>query len=58
MSIQRNRTGLAHNTAFRLLAIALLFFSFAGVAAADETPNDIKVERVRRDRAIALRRGA
>src|SRR5829696_155304 len=33
-------------TAFRLLAIALILFSFAGVAAADETANDIKVERV------------
>ena len=45
MSIQRIRTGLAFNTAFRLLAIALLLASFAAVAAADETPNDIKVER-------------
>src|SRR5215207_4301707 len=38
-------------TAFRLLAIALILFSFAGVAAADETAadetaNDLKVERV------------
>ena len=46
MSIQRIRTGLANSNAFRLLAIALLIFSFAAVAAADETPNDIKVERV------------
>src|SRR5215213_10897239 len=46
MSIQRIRTGLANSNAFRLLAIALLIFSFAAVAAADETPNDFKVERV------------
>ena len=46
MSIQRIRTGLAFNTAFRLLAVALLLLSFAAVAAADETPNDLKVERL------------
>jgi pimeloyl-ACP methyl ester carboxylesterase len=46
MSIQRIRTGLANNSAFRLLAIALLLFSFAGVAAARGRANDIKVERV------------
>jgi len=46
MSIQRTRTGLAFNTAFRLLAIALLLTSFAAVASADETPNDFKVERL------------
>src|SRR5215208_7072399 len=46
MKIQRIHTGLANSNAFRLLAVALLVFSFAGVAAADETPNDIKVERV------------
>lgn len=46
MSIQRIRTGPARHTAFRLLAAALLLFSFAAVASADETPNDIKVERL------------
>ena len=46
MSIQRDRTGLAHTNAFRLLAAALLLFAFAAVASADETPNDIKVERL------------
>ena len=46
MSIQRIRTGLANNTAVRLLAVAFLLFSFTAVASADGTPNDIKVERV------------
>lgn len=46
MTVQRIRTGLVSSTAFRLVAVAFLLFSFAGVAAADETPNDIKVERV------------
>ena len=46
MSIQRIPTGLANRNAFRLLVIALFIFSFVGVAAADETPNDIKVERL------------
>jgi pimeloyl-ACP methyl ester carboxylesterase len=46
MKIQRNRTGLAHNTASRLLAVALLIFSFAGIAAADEAEANIQVQRV------------
>lgn len=46
MFIQRIHTALANSNTFRLLVIALFIFSFAGVAAADETPNDIKVERV------------
>ena len=46
MTIQRNRTGRAGRTAFSLLAFAFLLFSLAGMALADETPNDIKVERV------------
>jgi len=46
MNIQSFRTGLAYGNAFRLLAVALLVFSFAVAAAAGETPNDIKVERV------------
>ena len=46
MSIRRNHTGLVNRTAFRLLAFALLLFSFAIVASAQEQANDIKVERV------------
>ena len=46
MSIQRNRTGLADRGAFRLLALALVLFSFAGLAVAQEQANDIKVERL------------
>src|SRR5215207_4616097 len=46
MSIQRNHTGLASNIAFRLLALALLLFSFAGIAAADEPEASIEVQRV------------
>jgi pimeloyl-ACP methyl ester carboxylesterase len=46
MSIQRNHTGLANRAAFRLLVFALLLFSFAAAASAQEQANDIKVERV------------
>src|SRR5215208_5823404 len=46
MSTQRNRTGLANNTAVRLLALALLLFSFAGIAAADEAEGSIQTQRV------------
>jgi pimeloyl-ACP methyl ester carboxylesterase len=46
MSIQRNLTGLANRNAFRLFAFALLIFSFAAVASAQEQAQDIKVERV------------
>lgn len=46
MSIQRNLTGLANRSAFRLLAVALFLFSFAGLAVAQEQANDIKVERL------------
>src|SRR5215207_1101599 len=46
MSTRRNRTGLANNTAVRLLALALLLFSFAGIAAADEAEGSIQTRRV------------
>ncbi|HEX7316732.1 MAG TPA: alpha/beta hydrolase [Pyrinomonadaceae bacterium] len=46
MFTQRNRTGLANRNAFRLFAVALALFCFAGLAAAREQANDIKVERV------------
>jgi pimeloyl-ACP methyl ester carboxylesterase len=46
MIIQRNRTGLANRTAFGLLAAAIVLFSLAGSAFAQEQANDIKVERV------------
>ena len=46
MSIQRIRAGLANRNAFRLFAFALLLFSFAAAAPAQEQANDIKVERV------------
>jgi pimeloyl-ACP methyl ester carboxylesterase len=46
MSIQRNRANLAQHTAFRLLVLALFIFSFAGAAAAAESGQDIKVERL------------
>jgi pimeloyl-ACP methyl ester carboxylesterase len=46
MTIYRNRTGLASYTAFRLLALALLIFSFGAAAHADEQGQDIKVERL------------
>src|SRR5215212_2106198 len=46
MNIQRIHTALVNGNAFRLLAVAFLLFSFAVAAAADETPNDFKVERV------------
>lgn len=46
MSIRRTSTRLADKTAFRLLAIAFLLFSFAAVAAADESGESVKVERL------------
>lgn len=46
MSIQRNHNGLANRSAFRLLAVALVLFSCAGLAAAQGQANDIKVERL------------
>ncbi|HWW77926.1 MAG TPA: alpha/beta fold hydrolase [Pyrinomonadaceae bacterium] len=45
MSTHRN-SGTFVKTILRLLAFAVLLFSFAGAAFADETPNDIKVERL------------
>ncbi|HJQ31153.1 MAG TPA: alpha/beta fold hydrolase [Pyrinomonadaceae bacterium] len=45
MSTHRNSGTLVKAT-IRLLAFAVLLFSFAGAAFADETPNDIKVERL------------
>lgn len=46
MTIHQNRTGIANHIVFRLLALTLLLFSFAGIAAADEQGQDIKVERL------------
>jgi pimeloyl-ACP methyl ester carboxylesterase len=46
MSIHRTRTGLSKYAANRLLASALILFSFASAAAAAETDRDIKVERL------------
>ena len=45
MSTHRN-SGTLVKASLRLLAFAVLLFSFAAVASADETPNDIKVERL------------
>jgi pimeloyl-ACP methyl ester carboxylesterase len=46
MSIHRNSGTNAKKTTLRLLAFAVLLFSFAGVASADAPGESIKVERV------------
>jgi pimeloyl-ACP methyl ester carboxylesterase len=45
MSTHNNRTKLLKDTALKLLALALVIFSFAATAAADEPGESIKVER-------------
>src|SRR5688500_12865796 len=46
MSTHPNPSGVASHVVFRLLAITLLLFSFAGIAAADEQGQDVKVVRL------------
>jgi pimeloyl-ACP methyl ester carboxylesterase len=46
MSTQRNRINSARDTAFKLLAVALLLLSFNAAASAAEPNESIKVERV------------
>ncbi len=46
MSIHRIRTGLARHHSFRLLALALVIFSFAATAAAQDNAQDVKADRV------------
>ncbi|HEX8688560.1 MAG TPA: alpha/beta hydrolase [Pyrinomonadaceae bacterium] len=46
MSIHRNRSSLALNTAFSLLASVLILISFAGAASAQEAGESVKEERV------------
>jgi pimeloyl-ACP methyl ester carboxylesterase len=45
MSNHPNRTGIVNHAVFRLLALALLLFTFAGTTAAEQG-QDIKVERL------------